>query len=645
MFTRKTTGILAASLTAGALLTMPFASAAPTWTHIQNIGVSGAMPDASTSAVADNGDVVVAWLRGDRVMAASAKHGVFGPAYYVSEATDVATRPSVAINNHGDAVVVWVQDDTLGHARLTGNRRNADGTFQAGFNYLSKAAEQDVEGTAPRVALQENGTARIAYTSTDGADVHQVRVTTWAEGALTATTATVSDSSAGYPDIAVNGPGTVQVAWSDLQDGGSQIKTRRLPAGVNVWGLTKIASPVDGFGPDVQVALSDSGTGTIATTRHEDFNYRVVATKLSTDGTPGSATYVSAADAMAGEISLDQNDAGTALLAWVQTKDGEKRVAQATRPLAGAWTTGLIAKAVDAPYRPLAGIAENGTLFVGYTGDDRMLASYQVNNLLPWELYSSGDIDADAPSTLGGVDDEGNIFLGAIVREADPTKGHGVARFLDSAGAHTSLSKPSQFTIGTKPAVAWSATDRLSGVGDTDVMVSTVSWNGNFDPDAYAAQHDADGKLTYVGHGGRTYCFKARTRDAVGNTGAFSDERCTTTPIDDVSFDRVSGFKRVSSTGAYAGAYSGATKKGATLQFAGVHASRLALLVSKVSNGGTIEVYFHGDKLGSYNLAGSGNKKIVDIATLDSVESGTVVIKVVSADGKSVRIDGLFAIH
>src|SRR5690348_15440685 len=259
MFTRKITGTLvAASLTAGALLTMPSATAAPTWTHLQNIGVSGSLQSLPTSAVAENGDTIVAWIRDGRAMAASAKNGVFGAAYYVSDVSHVATKPSVAINEQGDAVVTWVQDDNLGHARLAGNRRNADRSFTAGFNYLSKAADQDVEGSAPPVALQANGTARIAYASTDGGAIHQIRVSTWVEGATTATSVTLSDNSSEYPAIAVTPAGAVQLAWLDQQDTVGQIKTRRLPAGVNVWGLAQNASTVGAYTNPVRVTLSDS---------------------------------------------------------------------------------------------------------------------------------------------------------------------------------------------------------------------------------------------------------------------------------------------------------------------------------------------------------------------------------------------------
>jgi hypothetical protein len=644
MFTRKITGTLvAASLTAGALMTMPSASAAPTWTHIQNIGVSGNLPKQAVSAVADNGDTVVAWVRGDRVMAASAEHGEFGPAYYVSSDTDEASKPSVAINNAGDAVVTWVQDDNLGHARLAGNRRNADGSFTSGHNYLSPPVDQDVEGQAPSLALAENGTARVAYQSTDGAAVHQIRVASWVEGANTATTSTLSDSTAKYPAIDVNKAGTVQVAWYDVQGAQAQIKTRRLAAGLNFWSLASNASPVGTFGGTVDVALSDTGNGTVGMLRKFGDVYRIQATKLSSTGTVGTATYVTPEDASVGDFDLDQNNANTALLAWTQAKLGELRVGYSTRTETGSWTGSVFAKAIDVPTGPIAGISDSGSMFVGYTGNERMIAAYKAKSILPWELYNSGDINVDDPSTMGGIDDQGNIFLGSVVFEADPTQGHGVARFLDIAGPKAWLTKPTLNTVGTDPLVAWSAGDRLSELANSDVKVRAAAWNGNFNAVEYAAADFGGTEFSYEGKGGRTYCFSARTGDAVGNYGAFSAEKCTTTALDDGALTVTNGFKRVDSANGYNGGYSVATTKGSTLRLTGVKASRLALLVSKVGTGGTVEVYFHGDKLGSYSLAGSGNKVVVPVATLDSVETGTVVIKVISANGKTVRIDGLFA--
>ena len=72
-----------------------------------------------------------------------------------------------------------------------------------------------------------------------------------------------------------------------------------------------------------------------------------------------------------------------------------------------------------------------------------------------------------------------------------------------------------------------------------------------------------------------------------------------------------------------------------------IKAKRLVLVVQKVANGGTVKVTFAGDSLGSFSLQDTGKKKQISLATFPSVESGTLTIKVTSATGKPVNIDGL----
>jgi len=644
MFRKTFTGTLvAASLTTGALLTMPSASAAPTWTHIQDIGLSGALQSSVSSAVADNGDTVVAWLRNDRVMAASAKNGVFGPAYYVSDPEDVAVQPSVGLNDNGDAVITWVQEDNLGHARLTGNRRNADRSWTPNQVYLTAPADQDVEGKAASVAVQANGTARIAYQSTDGGTVHQARLATWVDGASSAATAIIGDTTSFFPDVDVTDDGTVLVGFWDKQGAESQIKTRRLPAGVNFWELAKPASAVGSFSIEVEVALSDSGYGTVAMSRLHDGHIRAQAAKVSPNGTVTNTGYITPEGVGVIHLDLDQNAAGTALLSYVLNDNGNQQVGYASRSLNGSWNDAALATPIDAPTRTVAAIADNGTQFVAYTGNERMLASYRTSTFLPFTQFNSGDINATGNSVLAGIDSQGNAFLGAISLEADPTQSQAVGRFLDTAGATTWMTKPGLNTIGTDPAVSWDAADRLSELGTGNVRLRTAFWNGAFGGYTYPLQDTAEQSMVFDGTGGRTYCFSAQTRDSHNNLGSWSTEKCTTTALDDGVLHAADGFTRVKKDSAYYGGYSSSKTKGASLRVTGVKASRIALLVNKVATGGKVAVYFRGVKLGTYSLKGSGEKQIIANTGLGEIGTGTIVIKVVSESGRTVRIDGVYA--
>lgn len=644
MFRRTALGsLVAASLAAGTLLmTVPAAHAAPTWTHIDTIGTNGPIPKQTASAVSDTGDVVVAWMRGDRVMAASAKNGDFGPAHYVTDVGKQVKDPGVAVNDHGDAVVTWVQEDNLGHQRLAGSRRAVDGSWD-GWTYLTAPAFQDVEGNAPQPSIDGHGTVRTAYQSTDNATLHQVKVARWKKGEDEAATEIISDSTASSPSIAVNDEGTVLVGYFDEQGVDDLIKIRRLAAGANFWNAAKSVSVPGTFSPEVKVALSDSGFGTVAFVQENNGSYRVSSTKVLRDGTVGGSAYVSPAGASAAYLGLDQNAAGTALLSWVQIANGTMKVGYGLRKEDAGWTTGTLLTPVALPFRTIAGIADNGTTFIGYTGNQRMLASYRTNPLMLWSNYNSGDINADDSSTLGGIDSQGNAFLGASVAEADPTEGHLVGRFLDTAGPTTAVNPLAAQQLSKKFTVGWNASDRLSPIATGTVRVRSSAFNGSFGGYSYPLLNSASKAVAITGAPGRTYCFSSQAKDAVGNLSAWSAERCTTLPVDDRSMKRVRGFKKATGAAHYLGTYVKATKKGSVLSLSGVKAKRIAVIVGKAPKGGKIRVTFAGKYLGTYSLKGTGAKKYVAVRSFGSVLTGKLVIKVVSKTGKVVRIDGVLA--
>ncbi|MBO9522656.1 MAG: hypothetical protein J7518_14070 [Nocardioidaceae bacterium] len=643
MFRRTALGsLVAASLTAGTLMTMPAAHAAPTWTHIDTIGTSGPIPKQTASAVSGTGDVVVAWMRADRVMAASARNGVFGPAYYVSDAGKQVDQPAVAVNEHGEAVVTWVQEDNLGHDRLTGSRRASDGSWD-GWDYLSPAAFQDVEGSTPQPAIDGHGTVHTAYQSTDGVTVHQILVAKWVKGSDDVVTQVISDTTSSSPSIAANEAGTVLVGWFDEQGADDRIKVRRFAAGAEFWDTEKNVSVPGTFSPEVKVALSGSGFGTAAFVQENNGAYRASSTKVLRDGTVGGSAYVSPAGASAAYLGLDQNAAGTALLSWVQVENGTMKVGYGQRKEDAGWTTGTLQTPVALPFRTVAGIADDGTTFIGYTGGQRILASYRTNPLMLWSNYSSPDVNADDGSTLGGIDSEGNAFLGASVAEADPTQGHLVGRFLDTAGPSAAMNPLPAQVMGTKFTVGWGATDRLSAVPTGSIRVRSAAFNGSFGGYAMLQLNSPAKSRVVTGTPGRTYCYSVQARDAVGNLSTWSPERCTTLPVDDRTMRLVRGFKKAVSKSFYRNTYLKATKKGSVVSLPGIKAKRIALVVGKAPTGGRIQVAFAGKNLGTYSLKGSGSKKIIASKTFGSVLSGKLVIRVVSKTGKVVRIDGVIA--
>jgi hypothetical protein len=150
------------------------------------------------------------------------------------------------------------------------------------------------------------------------------------------------------------------------------------------------------------------------------------------------------------------------------------------------------------------------------------------------------------------------------------------------------------------------------------------------------------GSAVFVGEPGYTYCFRATATDFDGNTSEPSGELCTSIPIDNISFKHRGGWVKKWGVGHYLETFSVTKRRGATMILKNVHAKHLAIIVTKCKRCGVIDVFFQGKLLRRIRLRSSMTKKLrmIDLQTFDSVQVGSVKIRVVS-DGKLVRVDGL----
>lgn len=636
MFRRTFTGsLVAASLAAGALMTMPSASATPTWVGADSVSGETFLPASADVAVAGDGSAVATWVAGGRVMASSASHGAWGQPKFVSDAGKTVSLPSVAVNDAGDAVITWTQEDNSGDGRMAVSHRRADTTWD-GWALIS---EDQLDAGRADVELDSHGTVRAAYVATDGDSFNQVRVATKAKATNTFTTTPMSDSDAFAPSLAVNAAGAAQVSWMDVEEGESLIRTRRLPAGGS-WGPVKDASPAGAHLAETDTAISDSGFATVAFVRNSNGDNFAAAVKVQADGSVGGISFASAGERQASQVSLDQNQAGTALLSWVY--DGTE-IGHAIRPQNGGWTDAEINAPVAAPSEPRSAIADNGTRVIGYVGNGHLLGSIWTSPINGWQHSDSGNLGIKPASTLLGMDDEGNAFLGAV-RDLGGGLGEVRGAFLDAAGPTSSITTPTvAHTLNPSFSIGWTASDRLSNVTTGSVRMRSAAWNGDFGGYSYPLQNSAATAVAFAGAPGSTYCFAAQAKDSVNNLGVWSGERCTTVPVDDRTMKRVKGFKTGAGSGHYLGTFVKAKKKGSKLTLDNVRASQIAIVVAKAAKGGKIKVVFAGQSLGTYSLKGKGSQQLVALKNFGSLTAGKLVIKVVSKTGKVVRIDGVVA--
>ncbi|HEX2112590.1 MAG TPA: hypothetical protein VHF67_13675 [Gaiellaceae bacterium] len=192
--------------------------------------------------------------------------------------------------------------------------------------------------------------------------------------------------------------------------------------------------------------------------------------------------------------------------------------------------------------------------------------------------------------------------------------------------------------------VRWSATDQASGVASYDVRYREATWRGPFTrPLPWQAATTAT-RAAFGARAGSTYCFSARAVDTLGNSSAWTTERCTVLPLDDRALVAAGRWARRSSNGSFLATHSAASTRGATLVRRGVRARRLSLVVGMCPGCGAVRVFWNGELVRTIPLRATTTRRsvIVDVASFRRIRTGTLAVRVRSAR-KRVEIDGLVA--
>jgi plastocyanin len=199
--------------------------------------VTGGMPSAPvtlsaagkkallpTVAMNDRGDTIVAWTRGEGsigVVQASFRPagGSFGAPVSLSPDGESATAPRVAIDDAGDATVVWDRNNG-GHELVEeATRPAATGNFSKAA-VLSNEAESAIQ---PFVVMNAEGDTAVTWAASNGA-AHVVQVSVRPAGGTFDKAVSVSTeaANAAFPQVALDGRGDPGVVWT-LEFGGDLI--------------------------------------------------------------------------------------------------------------------------------------------------------------------------------------------------------------------------------------------------------------------------------------------------------------------------------------------------------------------------------------------------------------------------------------
>lgn len=240
----------------------------------------------------------------------------------------------------------------------------------------------------------------------------------------------------------------------------------------------------------------------------------------------------------------------------------------------------------------------------------------------------------------------------AAVRVTDPTglQSAPVSRSwtVDASAPVAVLAVPPVALTSTALTLSWSGSDTGgSNVASYDVRRRSAPIGATFGGWVYPAtqQRMAAIRWSTTVPAGYQSCYAVRARDAVGNVGAWSTEKCASSALDDRTLTAGAGWTRGTSTAYAYGTWTKAVRTGSSLSRASVQSRRLAIVAMTCATCGSVDVYQGGVRLGRISLHSTKTayRKVLWAPLQSTSRTGTVVLRTTSA--ATVTIDGLVVQH
>lgn len=629
----KILGLATAAVAAGALtLGVPTAPAqAVAWKAVSGIPFpAGTISEIEVVSTGD-GDAVAAAIIDGRVHAYTAVDGEWTDHALVRGDVD-ATRLVVASNRKGDNAIGWVEN-VAGDDRLRVSRQSSPTVWSGHLLGPMTPAGSDVVGL-PQLGISGGGRVITAATIDGGESNHELVVTEWAKGGGSpGAPKTISAADSWNPSLDVNSKGEALLAYNYTGLVDDVLNVARRSAG-GVWSLGDSTSNSGDVASSPDVAIAETGEGHVVYSVVATEAYMVETSRVLANGTALNGEILSDTPEWAWEPTVDMDAAGNALFAWVADKDGTRSVRYA-RAVAGSYPGSPVTLTGTLPdaEHPIAR-TDAGRQFIQYTGNGKVTTHFRTTTLQSFAQVSTG---------TGYIADSGLDIDGSNAVTLGVQSGVTQARFFDAGSPAVALTRPgSATTVSTSVPLEWSASDSLSDVKPgTDLYLSSAPWNqSTFSTPKVVVDNAPGTETSYAATPGATHCFQARVVDAASNAST-SAKKCTTIPLDDTSLTG-SGWTRAAKSGQFRGTWTTTSTKGRVLTRTGVKAARLALVAPRRTNGGRVEIRWNGTLVRTISLKGAtANKVVFPIKTWGTVQSGNLKIKVVSANGRPVRIDGL----
>ena len=387
-----------------------------------------------------------------------------------------AVEPSVAFDDSGRAVVIWVQFDG---AALVIYARHYDP--DAGWGFATAIGTGANIPSAPQVAVDASGRATAVWREHNGVDwsFHANRYepgTGWDSPTVLGANA----SLVGAPQVAMEVGGNALAVWH--QDDGAylSIYARRYVLGLG-WEPVQVIDAGAGVALEPDVAMDASGRGVAVWRQFDETSYSVFASRfVPGTGWEGAVPI----DAGTHESSMPQiamNPTGTAVALWRQRDASTWRVyANRYLPGSGWGSAALIDPNAGEAISPQVAVDVRGRAVAAWQQRDGSFWSIYANRFTPESGWGSAvrldPNEGDGLAPKVAVDGGGNAL--AVWTQSDGTRRRVYAnRFVEGTGV------PELVITAPTETLTNDASVTVAGRTDPGVMVTIDGAPVGVDPD------------------------------------------------------------------------------------------------------------------------------------------------------------------
>jgi predicted RNase H-like nuclease (RuvC/YqgF family) len=342
--------------------------------------------------------------------------------------------PQVAMNASGNAVAIWLQDDSTNTNNVWSNRYSA-ATGLWGTPELIET--YNTNGAAPKVAIDASGNAIAVWSHYDGA-----RENIWANRYNATTglwgTATLieSDSSgdASNAEIAMDASGNAVVVWYNFINARNMndIWSNRYNASTGLWGTAELIETDDtGNAYGAQVAMDVSGNAVAVWSQKIGTRYNICSNRYNAaTGLWGTAVLIETDDSGdANNASVAIDSSGNAVAVWTQSNGTTNNIwSNRYTATTGLWGTAVLIETdnTGGAYNPQVAMNASGNAVAVWNQSDGTINNIWSNRYIAstglWgtAVLIETDNTGYAGEARVAVDVTGNAM--AVWRQSDGTR-------------------------------------------------------------------------------------------------------------------------------------------------------------------------------------------------------------------------------